>query len=289
MKKFILATASTLLTSQLMAADSNALTFDVYNADGNSFYVTSTLIYGESDAMVIDTGFTKADALRIAAKVYDSGKELKTIFISQADPDYYFGAEVLHDLFPDAKIITTAAVKKTIEKKLDFKVGFWGPKMGTNAPNTPYIPHVTTDNTLMLEGKKIEIRGTQGVLAHRPYLWIPSEKTILGNVGIYGNLHVWMADSQSKASINAWTAQLKEMQALAPQRVIPGHKTAATQTLDSSLIQYTQTYIQDFVQAKETSKTSQQLIDLMLSQYANAAEPSSLELGAKVHMGEMKW
>ena len=289
MKKLILATASTLLTSQLMAADSSALTFDVYNADGNSFYVTSTLIYGESDAMVIDTGFTKADALRIAAKVYDSGKELKTIFISQADPDYYFGAEVLHDLFPDAKIITTAAVKKTIEKKLDFKVGFWGPKMGTNAPNIPYIPQVITDNTLMLEGKKIEIRGTQGVLAHRPYLWIPSEKTILGNVGIYGNLHVWMADSQSKASINAWTAQLKEMQALAPQRVIPGHKTAATQTLDSSLIQYTQTYIQDFVQAKETSKTSQQLIDLMLSQYANAAEPSSLELGAKVHMGEMKW
>lgn len=223
MKKFILATASTLLTSQLMAADSSAFTFDVYNADGNSFYVTSTLIYGESDAMVIDTGFTKADALRIAAKVYDSGKELKTIFISQADPDYYFGAEVLHDLFPDAKIITTAAVKKTIEKKLDFKVGFWGPKMGTNAPNTPYIPQVITDNTLMLEGKKIEIRGTQGVLAHRPYLWIPSEKTILGNVGIYGNLHVWMADSQSKASINAWTAQLKEMQALAPQRVIPGH------------------------------------------------------------------
>lgn len=68
--------------------------------------------------MVVDTGFTKADALRIAAKVLDSGKELKTIFISQADPDYYFGAEVLHGLFPEAKILTTPAVKKVIETKL---------------------------------------------------------------------------------------------------------------------------------------------------------------------------
>lgn len=74
--------------------------------------------FGDSEAMVVDTGFTKADAMRIAAKVLDSGKELKTIFISQADPDYYFGAEVLHGLFPEAKILTTPAVKKVIETKL---------------------------------------------------------------------------------------------------------------------------------------------------------------------------
>jgi len=289
MKKLMLLTASALMTSQLMAADKSPLTFDIYNADENSFYVTSTLIYGETEAMVVDTGFTKADALRIAAKVYDSGKTLKTIFISQADPDYYFGAEVLHELFPNAKIITTAAVKKTIEKKVKFKIGFWGPKMGTNAPVTPYIPHVTEAKILTLDGQKIEIRGTKGLLAHRPYLWVPSEKTILGNVGIYANLHVWMADTQSQASINAWKQQLNDMQALQPERVIPGHKTAATQNLDTSLIRYTQNYIQDFVQAKGTAENSQELIEVMLSKYADAAEASTLELGAKVHMGEMKW
>lgn len=90
---------STLLTSNIAIADETPLTLDVYNADSNSFHVNATLVYGRTDAILIDTGFTKADALRIAAKVIDSGKQLKTIFISQADPDYYFGAEVLQQFF----------------------------------------------------------------------------------------------------------------------------------------------------------------------------------------------
>ncbi|WP_249929867.1 MBL fold metallo-hydrolase [Pseudoalteromonas sp. S4741] len=90
----------------------------MYNADSNSFHVNATLVYGRTVAILIDTGFTKADALRIAAKVIDSGKQLKTIFISQADPDYYFGAEVLQQFFPEAEVITTPAVLQKIAAKL---------------------------------------------------------------------------------------------------------------------------------------------------------------------------
>ena len=89
MKRLTLLAASMLIATNTLAAEQSNLTFDVYNADQNSFYVNSTLIIGETEVMVIDTGFTKADALRIAAKVLDTGKTLKTIFISQADPDYY--------------------------------------------------------------------------------------------------------------------------------------------------------------------------------------------------------
>lgn len=107
------------------------LTLDVYNADGNSFHVNATVVYGETEAMVVDTGFTKADALRIGAKVLDSGKTLKTIFISQADPDYYFGAEVLKQMFPQAEVIATPGVKAKIEQKLQGKLDFghrkWAP------------------------------------------------------------------------------------------------------------------------------------------------------------------
>ncbi|WP_339150111.1 MBL fold metallo-hydrolase [Pseudoalteromonas galatheae] len=113
MKHLTLIAASILFASNAIAANTAPLTLDVYNADKNSFHVNSTLVIGESEVMVVDTGFTKADALRIAAKVLDSGKPLKTIFISQADPDYYFGAEVLHTLFPEAKILTTAGRKSS--------------------------------------------------------------------------------------------------------------------------------------------------------------------------------
>lgn len=190
MRKIVLLALLLGLSIQSWAASKSPLTFDVYRGDENSFNVTATLVYGQSEALLVDTGFTRADALRIAAKIYDSGKSLKTIFISQADPDYYFGAEWLHQFFPGVNIVTTAAVQKAITQNVASKVAYWSPKMETNAPKKPYIPTVITTDSLSVDGVKIEIRGTTGVLAHRPYLWVPSEKAILGNVGIYAGIHV---------------------------------------------------------------------------------------------------
>src|SRR5436189_136584 len=67
------------------------LSLQVYNADSGSFHVNAVLVSGKTDAVLLDTGFTRADALRIAAMVLDSKKALRTIYISQADPDFYFG------------------------------------------------------------------------------------------------------------------------------------------------------------------------------------------------------
>jgi len=288
MKKLIALAASTLITFSALAADKAPLTLDVYNAEASSFSVTSTVVYGDTEAMVIDSGFTRADALRIAAKVLDSGKALKTIFISQADPDYYFGAETLQKIFPDAEIITTPAVKEVIEKKLAGKVAFWSPKMGDNAPVNPIVPAVYNQSTLTVDGHVIEIRGTEGVLAHRPYLWIPENQAILGNVAVFGNIHLWMADAQSDQSQAAWVTQLKEMLALKPAVVIPGHMTADT-TADSSAITYTMDYITDFQQAKQESQNSAELIQAMSEKYPNAKGALNLNIAAKVHKGEMQW
>lgn len=288
MKKLTLMAASILLAANVTAAENTPLTFDIYNADENSFHMTSTLVIGESEVMVVDTGFTKADALRIAAKVLDSGKELKTIFISQADPDYYFGAEELHALFPNAQVLSTPAVVETIKSKLKGKLAYWTPIMGTNAPVEPYVPQAIENNTLTVDGHKIEIRGTQGEQAHRPYLWIPSSKAILGNVAVYGNLHLWMADAQSDESQKAWAVQLKEMQSLHPELVIPGHMKAGTK-LDASTISYSLNYLADFKKVKKNSKNSIEVMDKMTERYPDAGLPMALQIGAKVHMGEMKW
>ncbi|EPN8460197.1 MBL fold metallo-hydrolase [Vibrio cidicii] len=285
MKTVMTLTATLLMSAGVMA---KPLTLEVYNADGNSFHVNSTLVYGDTEAMVVDTGFTKADALRIAAKVLDSGKTLKTIFISQADPDYYFGAEVLKQLFPQAEVVATPAVRAKIAEKLQGKLAFWGPKMGANAPVNPLLPTAYQGKTLSLDGEMIEIRDSEGELAHRPYLWIPANRAILGNVAVYGNVHLWMADAQSNQERHAWAEQLQQMAELKPQVVIPGHMTANTAT-DSSAIRFSQSYLTAFDHAKSNSKDSAALIQTMLASYPDAGLPMALEIGAKVHTGEMKW
>ena len=264
------------------------LTLKVYNADGNSFHVNAVVVSGKTEAIVIDSGFTRADALRVAANVLDSGKTLKTIFISNADPDFYFGAEVLKSHFPQAQVLTTPAVREKIQAKLNSKVAFWAPKMGANAPQNPIVPDLLQGTTLTVDGETIDVRGTTGELAHRPYVWIPSIKAVVGNIAIFGNLHVWTADTQKASERQAWFAQLDEIEALKPATVVPGHMAAGT-ALDTLAIRYTRDYLQRFDMEAATATTGAELIDAMKKAYPQAGLSIALDIGAKVNKGEMKW
>jgi len=250
--------------------------------------VNAVVVSGKTEAIVIDSGFTRADALRVAANVLDSGKSLKAIFISNADPDFYFGAEVLKGYFPQAQVLTTPAVREKIQAKLAGKLAFWGPKMGANAPRTPVVPDLLPGTTLSVDGETIEVRGTTGELAHRPYVWIPSIKTIAGNIAIFGNLHVWTADTQKASERKAWFAQLDEIEALKPATVVPGHMAPGT-ALDVGAIRYTRDYLKRFDVEAAKAKTAAELIDAMKTAYPQAGLGIALDIGAKVNKGEMAW
>ena len=283
----VIAATLALVFSHAQAAQ--PLQMKVYNGDERSFNVNSTLVFGDKEAMVIDAGFTRADALRIAANVLDSGKQLTTIYVSQADPDYYFGVEALKEVFPQADVVTTPAVLEKLTAKMAGKVAFWSPKMGANAPRKPVAPRALTGNTLTLEGQTVEIRGTLGVLAHRPYAWIPSIKAIVGNIGVFGGMHVWTADTQTVTERAAWVAQLDEMAALQPELVVPGHMTPGTK-VDISAITFTKDYLQTFEKHLASSKDGAAVIDAMKKSYPQVTDGAySLDLGAKVNKGEAKW
>ena len=288
MKKLSLFALLISIASASFAATKAPLTLQVYNADGNSFHVNSTLVYGDEEAVVIDAGFTKADAMHIAANVFDSGKKLTTIFVSQADPDYYFGASTLKAIFPEAKVITTPAVRAAIKKKMAAKLAYWGPKMKNNAPNSLLLPDVYTNDSLLVDGYEIQIKDTTGPLAHRPYLWIPAVKAIVGNVGVFGELHVWTADVQQDKTWALWLKQLNDMAALNPDPVVPGHMAQGT-VLNTQTILYTQQYLTAFSNGKKLSKNSEELANKMRAAYPDAQLPIALTIGSKVHMGEMKW
>lgn len=264
------------------------LKLKVITAAETSFGVNATLVTGEKEAMVIGSGFTRSDALRIAAAVLDSGKVLKTILISDADPDYYFGAQVLKALFPAADVVATQPVVDEIKDHLDTKLKVWGPQLGTNAPQQPIVPQALTTTVLSVDGQAVEIRGTTGVLANRPYVWIPSAKAITGNVAVWSNLHVWTANTQTAAQRNAWLAQLDEMEALKPALVVPGHMKVGD-ALDGSSIGFTRKYLKDFIAAIPQAKDAKALFGTLQKQYPDAGLPISLDIGTKVAKGEMAW
>jgi glyoxylase-like metal-dependent hydrolase (beta-lactamase superfamily II) len=269
-------------------AQTAPLTLQVYNADAGSFHVNAVLVSGQTDAVLLDTGFTRADALRIAAMVLDSKKTLKTIYISQADPDFYFGIEVLKQYFPDAKVVATEPTLKKIEATLATKLQVWGPRMGANAPKSVPLPEKLAGNTLTLEGQTLEVRGLDDALPHRSYVWIPSIKAIAGGVNVFAGLHLWTADTQSAPERAAWAKKLDTMATLKPAVVIPGHSLPG-QTQDASQIAYSQAYLARFETELPKAGDSKALIGTLKQAYPDAGLGIALEIGAKVNKGEMKW
>lgn len=269
-------------------AEHSPLALKVYNGDADSFHANAVLVTGKNDAVLVDTGFTRADALRIAAMVLDSRKTLKTIYISQADPDFYFGIAILKTYFPEARVVATAPTAKKIEATLPTKLKVWSPRLGANAPTHVPMPEVLTGNTIALEDQTLEIRGLDDRLAHRSYIWISSLKAVVGGVNVFAGLHVWTADTQSAEDRAAWIKKLDQIAALQPTVVIPGH-AASNQPQDVSQVAYTRAYLQRFEVELHKASDSAALIQAMKAAYPTAGLGIALEIGAKVNKGEMKW
>jgi glyoxylase-like metal-dependent hydrolase (beta-lactamase superfamily II) len=281
-------TLGVVATDAAAQATTAPLTLQVYNADANSFHVNAVLVAGRTDAVLLDTGFTRADALRIAAMVLDSKKTLRTIFISQADPDYYFGTQVLKDYFPDAKIVTTAPTLKKMQATLATKLQVWGPRMGANAPTGVPMPEVLAGNVITLEGQPLEVRGLDDGLPHRSYVWIPSLKAVVGGVNVFGGLHLWTADTQSVQERAEWAKKLSLMAALQPAVVIPGHSAPGARQ-DVSQITWSHSYLARYEQELPKATDSGALVGAMKQAYPDAGLGIALDIGAKVNKGEMKW
>ena len=265
------------------------LTLDVYNPGAAAIFpVSSVLVSGDKDAILIDAQFGKAQAQHVVDKIRASGKHLTTIYISHGDPDYYFGLQTLTDAFPDAQVLASAPTVEHITKTKDAKLAFWGPHMGVDVPSTLIVPHVLKGNSLQLEGRDLEVIGLNGKQPDRSFVWIPSLKAVVGGVVVADNIHVWMADTQTPQSHKQWLSTLKRIDSLQPEVVVPGHYVGENDR-SVSAVHFTRDYIKAFDEETLKAKDSSELIAAMKKRYPDLAEASSLELSAKVAKGEMKW
>ncbi|MBN7842096.1 MBL fold metallo-hydrolase [Providencia rettgeri] len=287
--KLTLLAATALFATTINLAQAETLTLDVYNPGNNSvFPVSSEIISGSSEVVLIDAQFQKNDAQQLVDKIKKLNKKLTTIYISHSDPDYYFGLDTLTSAFPEAKVIATANTVDAIKATKDGKLAYWGGVLKDEAPTHVIVPEVIKGDYFTVDGEKLEIKGLDGVSPDRTYLWVPSLKAVVGGVIVSDNIHVWVADTQTEESRKNWLQTLKDIKALNPATVVPGHFTGASK-LDVTTVSFTQKYLQDFESAYKTSKNLGELIQKVAAKYPQLDDKSSLELSAKVIKGEMKW
>lgn len=270
-------------------AKREALKLDVFNpGEAAIFAVSSVLVEGANDAVLIDAQFSAAEARKLADRIKASGKRLTTIYISHGDPDYYFGLDTLQTAFPQARIVATAQTIAHIEASKDDKLKVWAPQLGENAPKRIVLPQPLPGDTLVLEGQELKIVGLDGPTPDRSFVWIPSIKAVVGGIPVLAGEHVWMADTQTPKSHEDWLATLDRIKSLEPATVVPGH-FAAGAPMDLRAVDFTAGYIRAFDEETAKAKNSAGLIAAMKQRYPGLGGESSLELSAKVAKGEMAW
>lgn len=290
MKTTVAAGAAAVFAPAGLGHAAGSLTWQHFPAGQNGFFRAPVLISGASEAVLIDGGFTLSDGQAVADAIKATGKTLTTIYVSQSDPDYYFGLSPIKAAFPDAKVIAATATVSAINGNVEKKLATWGAQLKDNGPQTlsdVVIPEAFDGKTLTVDGETIEIVDAEG-LANRRYLFVPSLNAVFGGVMIFNGVHVWTADTNSAEQRAAWVKTLEAIAARAPAIVVAGHMTPDAKT-DLSGVEHTKAYLVAFEEELAKAKDSASLKAAMEARFPGLGMGVALDIGSKVATGEMKW
>ena len=261
----------TLLSAWLAAAPFSSaqpkLHLRVFTSGPSGFSVNSTLIYGDKDAILVDTQFVMSEAYRVAAMILESKKNLTTVYITHAHPDHYFGIAALKQAFPNAKFVALPATVAGIRNGWEGRLKNWTPEFGGNLPVTgPILPDELQGTTLTLEGETLQIvGGVQGDGPNNSYVWIPSLRAVIAGDVVFSGSHF-----NPPKMPQEWIKTLDQIADLKPVTVIPGHQGASART-DASTIASMKKYIQDYNDALSSSKSAVEFRSVMTRKYPNYA------------------
>jgi glyoxylase-like metal-dependent hydrolase (beta-lactamase superfamily II) len=250
---------------------------------------TVTLIYGERDAVLVDTFLSEQHSKEMVDWVAERGKNLTTIYVTHAHGDHFFGLKLLLDRFLNARAFATASVAATIQKQIqpDFMKSVWEPRFPGQLPSQFVAPEVLEGDTLYLEGEELKVVDLGHTdTSHSTAVHVPSIGLVISGDGVYNNTHPYLAECDEKARAE-WLGALDKIEALHPRAVIAGHGVFDP---DSSPrhIEETRVYLHDFNAAVASTSTALELYEKMLTLHPNRVNPGSLWAAAKAAKGNAK-
>ncbi len=237
---------------------------------------TVTLIYGEREALLVDTFLSEVHTTELADWIAVSGKHLSTIYITHAHADHFFGLKLLRDRFPQARAIAPAQVVDAMQAALAPEaVENWHRRFPGVIPAS-LIPADRLDGTAFeLEGYEIvPVAIGHTDTDHTTCLHLPSIGLVIAGDAIYNGTHPYLVESD-RQGLHAWLAAIDKIEALNPRVVVVGHGPLDPDNSPRH-IQETRQYIQDFMRADDETETARELYDRMLARYPDRINPGSL-------------
>ncbi|MCX6010901.1 MAG: MBL fold metallo-hydrolase [Chloroflexi bacterium] len=221
----------------------NSLATKVFFSDESGFEVASVIVTGKTDAVLIDAQWTLSSAYRVIAEILETGKHLKTIYITHAHPDHYFGLGTIAEAFPKARLIALPSVARTINSQFFGKIEHWEKVIGViNVPRKTAKIEPLAGNYFELEGHRIEIfPEMMGDMKYNTVVWIPSIKTLYGSDVLFNQAHPFTCEVTAEER-KQWIQDVERLEKMDAEVIIPGHQKPGM-PFDSSSFSFTKDYI----------------------------------------------
>ena len=231
--------------------------------------ISSTLISGERDAVLVDTPITVEQARALANWVAASGKNLTTIYATHGHGDHFFGTNTVLERFPGARFVARPDVIKIMREQAspESLATFWNPRFPGQLSSHLAIAEELTGDVIDLEGEDL-VSVPLGFTdtASTTCLHVPSIGLVVAGDAAYNGVHLHLSESPDQQKRQEWIAALDKMDSLKPRAVIAGHKRVGNDD-SPKILGETRRYIRDFERLAMQTTTARELYDQMLTLY----------------------
>jgi glyoxylase-like metal-dependent hydrolase (beta-lactamase superfamily II) len=240
--------------------------------------ITSTLITGRHDAVLVDPPLTKTQAAEVGDWIAATGRTLRQIYITHGHGDHWFGAIPLLQRFPDVSVLATEGTSKLMaaQNQPQFRAEFWDRVFPGQLPTGEVDVCVVDADGFELEGVRLlptEVGHTDTDAT--TILHVPQIGLLVAGDAVYNGVHPYLTESGGVTGIDEWLAALDIAEALRPATVIAGHKDPRLSD-DPTQIQATRQYLTDARRLLESSDSAEAFYAGMLGLHPDRINPGAL-------------
>ncbi|MEH7305566.1 MBL fold metallo-hydrolase [Neobacillus drentensis] len=238
---------------------------------------TATLIYGEKDAVLVDTFTTIEQNQKLIDWIKSFDRNLKYVYITHGHGDHFFGIKQIKEAFPNVKALAT---KGSVEvsyiqgspKQIE---SFWGELFPNQIPQPQVFPEGIDSNSFELEGHRLEIIEAGFTdTANTTLLWIPDIELLVAGDVVYNGIHQHLAETTESSRLE-WILAIDGLKELNSKFVIAGHKVPENDN-NPKILDETKQYLLDFIRLDKETDNVLDLYNAMLDLYPNRVNPGAL-------------